>query len=53
MRVDGDPGFGTFVVVEDGMWEGFRAGEGFVRETGSFTELGVGKALAFTVEDEF
>jgi hypothetical protein len=60
-------GFGAFVVVQE--WEqgcvpphgrrpvrgdpGVEAGEGVVAETGGFAELGVGEALALTVEDKF
>jgi len=38
--------------MEDGVRDGFGAGEGVVAETGGFAELGVGEALALTVEDQ-
>jgi hypothetical protein len=53
MRVDGDPGFGAFVVVMDGMRESFRAGERFVGEAGGFAGLGMGEALTLAVENQF
>jgi hypothetical protein len=53
MRVNGDHGFGAFVVVEDGVREGFRAGEGVVGEAGGLAELGMDEALALAVENEF
>jgi hypothetical protein len=47
-----DSGFGAFVVVEDGMWERFGAGEGVVAEAGGFALPGLDEAFALAVEDQ-
>jgi hypothetical protein len=43
----------AFVVVEDMNGNFFRAGEGFVFQTGGFTSLGKGEAFALAVEHQF
>jgi hypothetical protein len=45
--------FWAFVVVEDGVRDGVRAGEGVVGEAGGFAELGVGETFTLAVENEF
>jgi hypothetical protein len=53
MRIDGDPGFGAFIVMQEGNQRGVDAGEGVVSETGGLAALGNDEALALAVEDEF